>query len=275
MHIILVGNCNATLQNLANMCRTVPQTDVDGIFTDAAAALAHVQNYATDCVFADVSMPDMDQFALCNILHEHTHELMIVLMAANSAEAAAALAKHVDGVLMQPCDAADVAHILARLHWLQARLRKRVYCHTFGRFDLFIDREPIVFQSAKAKEILALCVYRQGAPVSIEEMIDKLWENYSGIPGECSTFRTAIKALADTLKKHGCGDILVRGRGFCYIKKDAVDSDYYDFLNNNAQAICEFQGEFMSDYSWGDAAVYSLGEKKRQYEAAASKVSEK
>ncbi|MEG1175900.1 MAG: response regulator [Ruthenibacterium sp.] len=268
LHTILVDDDPIEMKALSLQCAALPEVKVTGMFVSPFEALKYAQGSPVEFALLNIDMPEMNGFALCDKLREIRPDLLTVLMTAQPQSAAAAIRKRVDGILLKPYHKAELEHVLARVNLLRTRLRKRVYCHTFGRFDLFIDGQPVVFKSAKAKEILALCIYRQGAPVSIEEIVDKLWEDYSDIPGACSTFRTALKTLTDTLKQHNCGGLLIRGRGFCYIEKDAVDSDYYDFLNHDSNAICEFQNEFMSDYNWGIPILYALSEKKQQYEAA-------
>ncbi|MEG1074724.1 MAG: response regulator [Ruthenibacterium sp.] len=273
LHTILVGTDLEDMKTMETACRILPEIKVVGMFSSSFSALEYAQTHLVEFMLLDIAMPEMNGFLLCEKLRKIRPEMIVVFVTALADFAVDAIHKQVDGVLLKPYNMSEVGNMLARVSLLQSRLRKRVYCRTFGRFDLFIDKQPVVFKSAKAKEILALCVYRQGAPVSIAEIVDKLWEDYNDTPGECSTFRTALKALTDTLKQHQCGDILLRSRGFCHVDTDAVESDYYDFLNNDTNAICEFQGEFMSDYSWSNSAVFALCEKKQQHESAIHRLS--
>ena len=43
---------------------------------------------------------------------------------------------------------------------------------------------------------------------------------------------------------------------------DLADSDYQAFMGGDEDAICQFQGEFMQQYSWAEPMVYTLQEKK-------------
>lgn len=59
---------------------------------------------------------------------------------------------------------------------------------------MLVDGEPVHFRSGKAKELMALCVYRDGRPVSIHGDRENLWgENADG-----TGYRRTIKELADT-----------------------------------------------------------------------------
>jgi len=124
-----------------------------------------------------------------------------------------------------------------------------------------VDGEPVHFRSAKAKELLALCVSRQGGSVSIHEIIECLWgEDISTSGG--SGYRRTIKELADTLRGCSAEELLLRARGSLRVRMELSDSDYQAFLNGDEDAICDFQGEFMLPYFWAEPMVYTLLEKK-------------
>ena len=82
---------------------------------------------------------------------------------------------------------------------LRRRQCKRIHFHTFGAFDMLVDGEPVHFRSGKAKELMALCVYRDGRPVSIHEIVENLWgENADG-----TGYRRTIKELAERTADRG------------------------------------------------------------------------
>lgn len=68
--------------------------------------------------------------------------------------------------------------------------------------------------------------------------------------------------LKDTLNKCGAQALLGREKSICYLHKEQLFCDYYDFLQNSPQAMCEFQGCFMEEYSWAEPGMYELQEKK-------------
>ncbi len=56
---------------------------------------------------------------------------------------------------------------------------------TFGYFDLFVDERPVMFKSAKAKELLAVLVDRQGGTVTTDQIIGTLWEDRPNDVSRC------------------------------------------------------------------------------------------
>ena len=115
-----------------------------------------------------------------------------------------------------------------------------------------------ILRSGKAKELMALCVYQNGRPVSIHEIVENLW----GENGDGAGYRRTIKELADTLRDYGAEEMFLRSRGSLRVRMDLADSDYQDFMGGDEDAICQFQGEFMQQYSWAEPMVYTLQEKK-------------
>ena len=110
----------------------------------------------------------------------------------------------------------------------------------------------------EAKELMALCVYRDGRPVSIHEIVENLWgENADG-----TGYRRTIKELADTLRDYGAEEMFLRSRGSLRVRMDLADSDFQAFMSGDEDAICQFQGVFMQQYSWAEPMVCTLQEKK-------------
>ena len=67
---------------------------------------------------------------------------------------------------------------------------------------------------------------------------------------------------ADTLRDYGAEEMFLRSRGSLRVRMDLADSDYQAFMGGDEDAICQFQGEFMQQYSWAEPMVYTLQEKK-------------
>lgn len=263
MKTILVDDDPVGMQGFEIECGELADIEIVGKFTSPISAIEYVQSNLVDFVLLDIDMPEMNGFDVFDRLKKIRSDIIIVFVTAHPHYAVTAIRKKADYIVFKPYDKEEIEDVMTRVKFLKKRLKKRIYCHTFGKFDVFIDGTPVVFKSAKAKEILALCVFRQGAPVSSEEIIDKLWPEYTGTAGECSAFRFTVKQLVDVLKKYHAEDAFGRGKGLCYVSRDMVSCDYYDFLEDNPEAFCDFQNEFMSDYSWAESGIYSLMEKKR------------
>lgn len=265
MKAILVDNDIISMQEFESRCNTVSDIEIVGIFTSPFAAQEYAKQNPVDFALLAIEMPNMNGFELYDSLRKIRPEMILVFSAAQEIYAVQAIRKKADYIIFKPYEKEAIFDVLSRVRLLSKRLKKKVYCHTFGRFEVFSDTTPIVFKSSKAKEVLALCVYRQGALVTSEEIITKLWKSYKGKVGDCSVFRYTIKQLVDTLKYYHINEILKREKGSFYINMDLVNCDYYEFSYGDQEAIEQFQGEFMVDYQWAKPTLDSLRRKKIRY----------
>ena len=136
--------------------------------------------------------------------------------------------------------------------------KRRVSIRTFGHFDVFIDGEPVVFHYEKSKEMLAVLVDRNGGYVSNPYLISCLWESEpygEKIQGRC---RQAAHRLTETLKQYGIEDIIEKTEGKRRLVPELVDCDYYNYIKGRRIPGQQFNGAYMSDYSWGEETLSGL-----------------
>ena len=258
MKTILVDDMLLDLQLFELKCADMPDFEIVGKFTDPQAAIEYASGHVVDFALLDIDMPGMDGIQLAQALRRLRSDIIIVFATAHPKFAVEALKMKADYIIFKPFDREDIADVMERAKLLRRRQRKRIHFHTFGAFDMLVDGEPVRFRSGKAKELMALCVYRDGRPVSIHEIVENLWgENADG-----TGYRRTIKELADTLRDYGAEEMFLRSRGSLRVRMDLADSDYQAFMGGDEDAICQFQGEFMQQYSWAEPMVYTLQEKK-------------
>lgn len=266
MKTILVDDMMLDMQLFEIKCKDLPDFEIVGKFTEPKEALAYAQKNDVEFALLDIDMPGMSGIELAQNLRRIRKDIIIVFVTAHPKFAVEALKMKADYMVFKPFDQADIADVLERAKLLVRRQKKRYYFQTFGAFEMTIDGELVRFRSGKAKELMALCVFKEGYPISIHEMVEYLWENDSTL-NYGAGYRRTIKELTDTLKDYGAEELLKRSRGSIQIKIELVDSDFADFMNGNVDAICKFQGEFMSQYSWAETMNYRLREKKEMFSA--------
>ena len=67
--------------------------------------------------------------------------------------------------------------------------------------------------------------------------------------------------IRDTFKELKCEDIFANGWGKMGIRPDLVDCDYYDWKQGKASGINAYNGEYMTQYSWGEYTKALLSNK--------------
>ena len=258
MKTILVDDMLLDLQLFELKCADMPDFEIVGKFTDPNAAIEYAAGHVVDFALLDIDMPGMDGIHLAQALRRLRSDIIIVFATAHPKFAVEALKMKADYIIFKPFDREDIADVMERAKLLRRRQCKRIHFHTFGAFDMLVDGEPVHFRSGKAKELMALCVYRDGRPVSIHEIVENLWgENADG-----TGYRRTIKELADTLRDYGAEEMFLRSRGSLRVRMDLADSDFQAFMSGDEDAICQFQGVFMQQYSWAEPMVCTLQEKK-------------
>lgn len=125
----------------------------------------------------------------------------------------------------------------------------RIFLRAFGRFDVFADGHLVDISSAKAKELLALCVDHCGGDVTMEEAIDKLWEDRACDQRSKNLYRKTVSYLRHLFEDLGCPEVFSSARGRCHLNREMVDCDYYHYLSGED---APFAGEYLSNYAWAE-----------------------
>ena len=262
MKTILVDDMLLDLQLFELKCADMPDFEIVGKFTDPDQAIAYAAGHVVDFALLDIDMPGMNGMELAQRLRQIRGDIIIVFATAHPKFAVDALRMKADYMIFKPFDREDIADVMERAKLLRRRQSKRFFFRTFGSFDMLVDGEPVRFRSAKAKELMALCLYRQGCPVSIHEIVECLWgEEAAG--ADSTGYRRTIKELTDTLRDYAAEELILRARGSLQLRLELVDSDYQRFLEGDEDAICHFQGDFLRQYSWAEPMIYTLQEKKQ------------
>ena len=262
MKTILVDDMLLDLQLFELKCADMPDFEIVGKFTNPDQAIAYAAGHVVDFALLDIDMPGMNGMELAQRLRQIRRDIIIVFATAHPKFAVDALRMKADYMIFKPFDREDIADVMERAKLLRRRPNKRLFFRTFGAFDMLVDGEPVRFRSAKAKELMALCLYRQGCPASIHEIVECMWgEETAG--ADSTGYRRTIKELTDTLRDYAAEELLLRARGSLQLRLELVDSDYQRFLDGDPDAICQFQGSFLRQYSWAEPMVYTLLEKKQ------------
>lgn len=134
-------------------------------------------------------------------------------------------------------------------------MQKKVFIHTFGQFDVYVDDAPVYFSNKKSKELLALLIDRQGGTVTMEQAIDYLWESEPYDEKIKRRYRSVIMALRATLKKYAIENMVTFQRAGAHVNKNTVLCDLFEFINGSPAYVSSFMGDYMLNYSWGEITL--------------------
>lgn len=129
---------------------------------------------------------------------------------------------------------------------------EKIRVRTFGYFDVFVNGTPVLFKSAKAKELLAILVDRRGGYVSASEAISYLWENETANKVTLARYRKVAMRLKNELRENNISDLVITSEGNRCINQNIVQCDLYDYLEDKEHNKDLYRGSYLLNYSWGE-----------------------
>ena len=252
----------------------VPEAEITG-FGRAGDVFGRVQETkeSPDVVFSDIEMPGISGLDFAVKFKQICPESKIVFVTAYSQYALEAFRLHVHGYILKPVTPERVKEELE--HVLSSRTgrtgqreensadsgrkneeRLRVQC--FGYFEVFWKGEPLMFGRRQTKELFAYLIDRKGSACTSEEIAAALWEDEDNMKNLKARIRILISDLRQTLTRIGQEDLVIRRSGRIAIRREAIDCDYYRMLDGDMDAVNDFRGEYMVQYSWAEMTAGQL-----------------
>lgn len=259
MRAIIVDDEPLMLRKFVRMTEDIPDLEVVGQFEDPEEALAFAIENDVDVAFLDIEMPGMDGIELAERLREVRGDMLIVPVTAHEGYIYESNRIGADYYVVKPYTVQVLQTMMEKLRFLAGRQDKDVYIQTFGRFLVRKDGKPVTL-TGKAKEILALVVTRRGKEISNEEIYSTIWEGRPCDNASMGVYYNALKRLKQSLEKAGLEGLLVSTAHGQTVDTDLFDCDFYAWKDRTMDVRSSFEGEFLSEYSWGE---YLIGEMLR------------
>lgn len=227
-------------------------------FSKPEEALKYAEKNQVELAILDIQMPHMNGSELSRKLRNINPDMAIIFLTPNGKFAADAMRNQASAYVLKTYSVENLQYAVQTAKSVAAKKKRRVFARTFGNFDLFVDGRAILFKSAKAKELLAFLVDRQGGTVSTGQIIATLWEDRPNDEATQNLCSKVTKALQEELNHHEIGDILLQARGVKSVDIDKFDCDLYQMLNGEEQAVQKYLGEYMSEYAWAEERAAAL-----------------
>lgn len=258
MKTIIVDNELGAMSYFENEAKNLPNLTIVGKFEDSRKALEYAQCETIDLAVLSINLPGMDGIALGRSLRELNPYLMLIYITGQEDCVIDALRLRAAAYLLKPFTPDDISYAIDTAYLLSKRKPKRIYARTFGYFDLFLDGKPVMFKSAKAKELLALLIDRRGGVVDSDQIISILWDGRPKDEATQSLCSKLCKTLYKELEEYGIQDLLISYRSNRSINLDLLDCDLYDMLDGKEEAGKLYYGEYLTEYDWAEYRNYSL-----------------
>ena len=251
MRIICVDDEPLAVEYTVEQCKLLQGAGEVKGFTSAADVLNDLKVHPTDIAIVDINMPETDGITLAARIKELCPETAVIFLTAYKKYAFDAYSVHPSGYLLKPVSqetlAAEVDHAFKGA---RQSPKAHVQVKTFGLFDVYADGRPVSFKLAKAKEILAYLVDKQGSGVTRAELFAAVWEDQLYDRKMQKQLDVYIRSLRETLKEYGIPEIMEMEKGVLRVKPDTFVCDAYRFYSGDSDAINAYRGEYMSSYSW-------------------------
>lgn len=257
MKTVIIDGQYSAIQDFLQKAE-MQEVEVVGTFTDGWKAMEFVQKNQVELVVLEIQPGEKDGFFLAKHLQMLYPDILLIFITETEKYAMEALRLHAVSYILRPYVKEELPFAIESAFLLSKRRKKKIFIKTFGHFDIFVNDCPIMFHSAKAKELLALLVDRQGGTVNTDQIICTLWEERPNDEATQSLCCKVVKNLQKELTKYGAEEILIADRGIRRVDRSVFTCDLYEMLNGNEKARKRFLGEYMLDYSWAEERMGQL-----------------
>ena len=271
MTVVAVDDEEISLMCLEAVLDSMDDVDKVLTFSNAEDTIDYFKTGKADAAFLDIQLylsgGTLNGLMLAAKIKELCPECHVVFVTSCPEYAVDAFKLHVSGYIVKPVtrEAArkELDYIIMEkraasnsrgfIEEKEEESKVRVQC--FGNFEVFWKNKPVVFQLSKAKELFAYLVHRKGASVSMAELAAVLFEDKEDGLSVQSQIRNLVASMRKTFSSLGCPDLFNKSRGYISVKTDLIYCDYYSFMNGDSDAINEYSGEYMAQYSWAEFTV--------------------
>lgn len=174
MRTIVVDDEKMALVAFMEEAKNIKELDIAGVFDNAKEAVEFIKDNDVELAILDVKMKGIDGINLGSIFRDINPDIMLIYITGYEKYAYEAIKLHAAAYLVKPFSSEQLEYAVESARLLSKRRKSRIYVRTFGHFDIFVNENPVMFKSNKAKELLALLVDRRGGTVTTDQIIGTL-----------------------------------------------------------------------------------------------------
>ncbi len=136
--------------------------------------------------------------------------------------------------------------------------KQNLEAKTFGNFTLLYENTVVKFSRSKSPELLAYLIYKKGSSVQTKELLTVLYGDHADSARYGASLRNLIVDVKHSLAELEIEKFFIAEYNNFRINPEVIRCDYYEFLAGDSDAIKNFAGEFMSQFSWAEETTAFL-----------------
>lgn len=207
--------------------------EVVGFSDNPCSALEDIKRLLPDVVFLDIEMPEIRGLDLAEqIIHYHSN-IHVVFVTAYDEYAVTAFEQDALDYLLKPIEEERLYKTVQRIKdrrnresISQIKPTSMLTVNMLGQFTVYNeDRQPLVWRTAKEKELFALLVMYVEKGLHRDDIIQMMWENDDYDKAKIY-LHTCISYLRNDFKKIGMHNMLRYSNGHYALDRERIVSDY-------------------------------------------------
>lgn len=254
MKILVADDEQLILEDLVNMIKKAkPDAEIHA-FYDMNELLNFVETNKCDVAFLDIEMGVISGIEVAKKLKIMYPEINIIFVTGYNQYMHTAIKMRASGYLLKPATKDDIITELENLrNPVYVKDENKLVAKCFGNFDVFVNGKSVNFKRSKTKEMLAYLIDRRGSTVTSGELRAILWKDVDKDDNTGVYLQKLKKDLITSLSEVGMRDVFINTWNNYAVRTEKISCDYYDFLDNKPEGIRAYNGEYMSQYSWGES----------------------
>ena len=153
MKVIIADYDEEAIRLFEEQCKQFSYVELSGKFNDSAETLKYVSRHRVEAAFINIELNGMDGLQLGEKLRELNPKIVLVFFIEHTEYILEALRIKADGYMIRPYTMEDLTWTMGNAKLLSRRQKKPAYIRTFGRFDLFINGELVIFYTKNTIKI--------------------------------------------------------------------------------------------------------------------------
>jgi two-component SAPR family response regulator len=216
------------LERFERMVLEIKELEICGLFETGEHLLDYLKEHPLDAVFLDIEMPGVNGLKISQKILDLNENIDIIFVTAFNQYAVEAFELQAMDYILKPLTEERLGKTVRRLLKNRSKDVKigKPFIQCFGDFEVFLNGEPMVWKSSKAKEILAFLIHKNGISVNWEKIADAVWPDYDSEKAQ-TNFHANTYLLRKRLAKEGISNIMENGRGNYRVVPDQVSCELY------------------------------------------------